>query len=272
MRIHELLEPKKPESKVKSSTLSKSGLQGSTNKIAQRSFTTKKGNLVEIQFKTTTEGNEKVTDVVFYVNGTMYDNASTEGKDIDNDFDILSGVGYIVKTYLDKAKINKCTFQAYSSESDTKLKHNIPVERPKRELLKSLEGLSTVTTGLLKTAEDEIQSDKYNLILEIIRALNQYLTQPVERYSSRDFDKMYWQIRRAIDMKLSKYPESQDAIAQLEYFMTVIRSYSTEGVLVKQNRRFQVYSKILNKFFSNDWNIQTYGDHFTLTRKTGEMQ
>lgn len=269
MRIHELLEPKKPESKVKSSTLSKSGLQGSTNKIAQRSFTTNKGNRVDIQFKTTTEDNEKATDVVFYVNGTMYDNASTLGKNIDNDFDILSGVGYIVKTYLDKAKINKCTFQAYSSESDTKLKYNIPVEKPKRELLKSLQDLSTVITELLKTAEDEIQSDKYNLILEVIRAINQYLTQPVERYTSRDFDKMYWQIRQAVDMKLSKYPELREAIKQLEYFMTVIASYSQSGVYVKQNRRFQVYSKILNKFFANDWNIQTYGDHFTLTRKTG---
>jgi hypothetical protein len=269
MRIHELLEPKKPESKVKSATLSKSGLQGSTNKIAQRTFTTNKGNQVDIQFKTTTEDNVKATDVVFYVNGTMYDNSSTEGKDIDNDFDILSGVGYIVKTYLDKAKIDRCTFSAHSTSSDTKHKFNIPVERPKRELIASLQGLSSVTNELLKTEQDEIRNKKYNIVLETIEAIKQYLTQPVENYSSRDFDKLYWQMRNAVDMKLSKYPEMNEVFKQLERFISVIASYSPEGVHIRQNRRFQVYSKILNKFFASTWNIETYGDNFILTRKTG---
>jgi hypothetical protein len=267
MRIHELLEPKKPLTAVKSSTVSKSGMQGSKNKIAQRTFTTNKGNQVDIQFKTTTDDNVKSTDVVFYVNGTMYDTASTEGKDIDNDFDILSGVGYIVKTYLDKAKIDRCTFSAHSTPSDTKHKFNIPVERPKRELLASLQGLSSVTNELLKTEEDEIRKNKYNLVLETIEAIKQYLTQPVEKYSSSDFDKLYWQIRKAADMKLSKYPEMNEAFKQLERFMSVITSYSPEGVHVRQNRRFAVYSKILNKFFSSTWDIETYGDSFILTRK-----
>lgn len=267
MRIHELLEPKKPLTAVKSSTVSKAGMQGSKNKIAQRTFTTNKGNRVDIQFKTTTDGGEKSTDVVFYVNGTMYDTASTEGKDIDNDFDILSGVGYIVKTYLDKAKIDRCTFSAYSSDSDTKHKYNIPVERPKRELLAALDGLKSVTSNLLKFEEDAIRERNYNLILEVASAMQKYIQAPAEQYSSNDFNRMYYQIARAVTMTLSKYPEWHEAAKQMEHFMTVIDSYSPAGVQIRQNRRFAVYSKILNKFFSNTWNIETYGDNFILTRK-----
>lgn len=268
MRIHELFEPKKPTDKIKSSTLKRSGVQGSTNNIAQRTFTTKKGNVVDVQFKTKIEDGVKETDVTFYVNGTLHDNSSTLGKDIDNDFEILAGVGYIVKVYLDKAKISRCTFVAYSSEKDIKTKFNLPIEKPKRNLFAALDGLYARVTELLKTPEDMTQSDKYNLTLEIIGALKKYLDHPVERYNIADITRMYYQLRTATDMKLLKYPEMNDALTKLEVFMEVVDSYGPNGVQVKHNRRFEVYLKMFNKFFSHDWDIKTYGDKFILTRKT----
>lgn len=267
MRIFELLEPKKPETQVKSSTITKPGIQGSKNKITQRSFTTKKGNRVDIQFNNKSDGVEKETDVVFYVNGTMFDNASTEGKEIDNDFDVLSGVGYIVKQYLDKAKINKCTFTAYATANDHKTKFNIPIDKPRKLLISALDQVEPVIRALLATEDDESQRDKYHTILEVIPPVVSLISTDKPHDYSKELDKIYWTIRRANTMQLSRYPEMSNVITQFEKFSQVISSYDSAGAHVKQNRRFDVYSRILTKFFSSTWDIRTVGDNFILTRK-----
>ena len=83
------------------------------------------------------DNDEKLVSIVFYVNDTLYDKASTDNKNVANDFDILSGVLYVIILYLQKSKINHAKFEAYSGEGDTKTVRNLPTEKIIATILKS---------------------------------------------------------------------------------------------------------------------------------------
>lgn len=100
--------------------MSKSGMQGSKEKIIQRQFTTSSGNDVKIHFSPRVDDGEASTRISFYVNDKTSDESSTEGKDIASDFEILSGVMYITLMYLNRAKLNHCSFEAFAGEGDKK--------------------------------------------------------------------------------------------------------------------------------------------------------
>ena len=75
--LFEYIEPTYP-SGIKTSTVKKSGVQGSVIPIKQYRFTTSKGNDVKVHFKRTEEEGMKSADVVFYVNDTLDDSSSSK--------------------------------------------------------------------------------------------------------------------------------------------------------------------------------------------------
>jgi|688.fasta_scaffold213153_1 hypothetical protein len=286
--LKELLEPKKPGSAVKSSTVSVSGAQGSISKISQQKFTTSKGNVVKVWFKPTQadDGNPSV-EITFYVNDTVYDNSSSEGKDIANDFEILSGVGYLVNNTLDRKKLNHCTFLAYSSNRDTRTKFNIPLEKylvklnhslttfydqianfnPTPEQLSAeLERRNALLARLKRPLETSVNMVDPNLT-NALSQMHAFINQPFDETSLERYSKLLTAIEHSSSHYVYNNTGFPKLINDLHEFKLIVRSYSKDGAEITSNRRASVYSKLIQKFFSDKWDIKTQGAHFTLTRK-----
>jgi hypothetical protein len=286
--LNELLEPRKPGSAVKSSTVSVSGAQGSVSKISQQKFTTSKGNVVKVWFKPTQadDGNPSV-EISFYVNDTLYDKSSTEGKDIANDFEILSGVGYLVNNTLNRKKLNHCTFLAYSGDRDTRTKFNIPPDKylvnvnhllktlhdqianfnpTPDQLAAELERRNTLLARLNRPLETSVNMVDPNLA-NALSQMHAFINQPFDETSLERYSKLLTAIEHSSSHYVYNNTSFPKVINDLHEFKLIVRSYSKHGAEITSNRRASVYSKLIQKFFSDNWNIETQGAHFTLTRK-----
>ena len=287
MKINEILAPRKPD-KVGSSTFSKSGVQGSKEKIAQRAFTTSNGNVVKVHFAPRMEDGEKSTNIVFYVNDTLSDNSSVIGKDQNTDFEILSGVLHIVLAYLDKAKLNHCSFEAFAGEGDTKTKFNIPMDKYTNRVYSATDAFYSKLDSIVITPEmTQAALDKRNILMtklnkplvtdvvviykdELLQLLSQVKKFIEKGQLSVDaisqFDQLYYSIQRH-NIRVETWPEYQELMEAIDGLRTVLISHSSSGARVTKNRRFEIYSKMLTKYFANDWNIDVWGTTFNLTRK-----
>lgn len=287
MKINEILAPRKPD-KVGSSTFSKSGVQGSKERIAQRAFTTSNGNVVKVHFAPRMEDGEKSTNIVFYVNDTLSDNSSVIGKDQNTDFEILSGVLHIVLSYLDKAKLNHCSFEAFAGEGDTKTKFNIPMDKYTNRVSSATDAFYSKLVSIVITPEmTQAALDKRNILMtklnkplvtdvvviykdELLQLLSQVKKFIEKGQLSVDdisqFDQLYYSIQRH-NIRVETWPEYLELMKAMDGLRTALTSHSSGGVKVTKNRRFEIYSKMLNKYFANEWDIETYHTTFNLTRK-----
>lgn len=283
----EFLEPRKPDA-VKSSTFKKSGVQGSVTNIVQRQFTTSHENVVKVQFSpAATDDGAKSVSITFYVNDVLYDNASTADKDIKNDFEILSGVMYIVLNYLDRAKLNHCTFEAFKGEGDTKTKFNMPLDKAVNNLNHLIDSLYQALAELVITPE-MIQTELARVnkiyallkkplvdnvvvihkpeLMHALKELKQFLSMPPTDQSANQFGSLTMAIAK-YDKNVSAWPEYKSLVDALNNIRPAFVSYSKQGASVTKNRRFAVYSRILDKYFADKWDVQTQHDTFYLTRK-----
>lgn len=273
--IKELLEPKKP-SNVKSSVFNKSGVQGSETKVSQRKFVTKSGNDVKVHFKQT--GNDSV-DITFYVNDSTEDAAVKGGKDVE----ILPGVLHIVLQYLKKSKVNYCTFEAAGGSGDYKTKYNLP----KDKIITSIK--DHINQFKDKLSNTKITPEMEKNELDRINALRAKLNKPLEttaiviykdqllhtlseletNIETIEADQIRDLIRymNEYSKNVLKWPEFEQLMKLLYEFQKVLSSYSEKGALIHRNRRQDLYSKLVDKYLSNDWDIETTGTMFYLTRK-----
>lgn len=292
MKIQEVLAPRKPD-KVVSSTMSKSGMQGSKEKIIQRQFTTSSGNDVKVHFSPRVDDGEASTRISFYVNDKMSDESSTEGKDIASDFEILSGVMYITLMYLNRAKLNHCSFEAFAGEGDKKTKHNIPIESIRRKIIDAVDKMSAKLSSLVITPEmKQAALDQRNILLkklnkplatdivvifkdeliQILVAIKQFITSLKPDVTAIGQLETLYQSMQRHNIRVDKWSEYIELITPLDELRTALQSYSPQGVYIYKNRRFSIYSKMLKKYFANEWDITTYGTTFELTRRGSTMQ
>lgn len=291
MRIYQLLEdrflePKKPDS-IKASTVKKSGMQGSVTSIAQRQFTTAKGNVVKVQFTPGIENDEKSVSIVFYVNDTLYDKASTENKEVANDFDILASVLYVIITYLQKSKVNHVKFEAYSGEGDTKTVKNLPTDKIVSLMEPVIDKLYQhvvhfeVTPDMIEQEQARLDafSEKFNRphkkaviiqkqeFITDLSNLQEFLSKgSFEERDLSTFDSLYITMQ-GHSRTISEWDEYKSLLSLMNKLRSVVASYHPSGTTVSRNRRFAIYSKMLNRWLSNTWDIKTHGTTFYLDRK-----
>ena len=281
-QLNEFLEPAKPTS-LKRSTISKAGPQGSTTKITQLKFETEKGNTVKIHINPSVVNDEKSIDVSFYVNDTMDDAAS------NTDHAILPQVFYSIFKYANNAKINHITFSAIQSPSDTKRVKNIPLTKTGVTLNSAIDKLATkLKTTTITPEMQQAELDRTNAILaklkrplqtsvtvihidELLVLLSQ-LKQFTAEVDTTNVMQTLMQYNHIVDKiqtlnkGINKWSEYLELDAAMSTHRDTIKSYSEQGVQVTKNRRFSIYSKILQKYFSN-WDVKTVGNSFELTRK-----
>ena len=281
----EIISPRKPN-EVKASRGTVSGVQGSVHSIIKRDFTTSKGNAVSVRFKPSTEDGMKGADVSFFVNGTMDDSASTDGKDTDNDFEILSGVLHIGMQYVDKAKLNRVTFTAHTGKKDSKRVHNLPIDKAvanlkntalkfKQELINfkpnpaEIEKYNEYLRGFaqkFKLSPEQMAEKKYIYKEELIGLVDEILNNKFEKVDENEINKYISYVNRytKVVAQWKSFNEFQQAVYELA---KVGESHQEGGAFVNRNRRESIYKRMVEKYFSKDWNIDHQGTMFTMTRK-----
>ncbi len=280
-QLDEYIEPTYPKG-VKSSVFKKSGVQGSVIPIKQYKFTTSKGNDVKVHFKVTDEdgGLLKNADIVFYVNDTLDDASSQKGGAI-TDPEILSGVLGIISKVSDRLKFDTMTFEAWAGEGDVKTIKGLDFSNMKDNLLsklkkflsdvkstepKILEPTERMRDLAAKLGRDPVyrpEFDKEKLITMITNAItyvkeeNPYI-EGILRYIENDYT-------GSVVFKI--FPEFTEIHEMLKKATKIVLSNTEEGYKQKRNRREAIYTKLMDRYFADKWEISKSYDMFTMVRK-----
>jgi hypothetical protein len=241
--------------------------------VNQVQFVTQKGNDVKVQF----EVRETVGDVVFYVNDTLDDLGGRSDGSVDPE--ILGGVLWVVGVYSDKMGLNGLTFSAWSGSGDNKVIRGLdttkPLEVAKSVIKKYMDRVRGYKPIEIPPSESRIAlAAKLGRPLVKVYDVNvgkllEILGKMLEELNSgsfvdnREFEEMYW-MGDGLEKKISGASEVRDA---LDKYRVALLSQSETGAVVTRNRREDLYARLLDKFFSDKWDIVKKRNQFELTRK-----
>lgn len=283
--MNEIVELRRPTGRTKKSDVVISPGTNTARRAIQYQFTTKMGNNVKVRFLV---DGENAYTVSFHVNNELKDDAKLDNS--QRDPEIIPGAFHVIKTRADSLGAQELTWVAVESENDTKVVRNLDVERYSAPVIQTLR---TLYQAVGQHPSKMVPSNpKLDSILGI--------TGPRQ---VPDFDREHWQgaikgIVFAIQQKNAEQlhnaiyllgnlfrtertkseqhnrPEFNPGIdwmsleKQLLELEGAIRSNEEGGWARKSNRRLNIYQRIVDKYFSQDWDIKISYNRFTLTRKT----
>lgn len=272
--LNETVEPAKPSNKITQSRIIKNKGTIQQKELIQYKFITKNNNEVKVQLS---EQDDNTADVVFYVNDTLDDGSST-----NRDPEILNGVLWIMKEIPKRYNFNTITFSAWSGKGDNKIIKNLPINEPKQQFLKSFDTFFKAIKNFKPTEIPPSQTridlakkfDKpltplYDInkdyVILLLNDLNEYMK--TDNTLIKDIISKLHYLSQHKDSPINKLPGYEDLIKYGKTYSDAILSNTDYGLPQTHNRRQSLYSKILNKFFNNDWNISQNNSSFTMTKK-----
>lgn len=271
----EIVEPTKPLGKVRKSHFVKDQGTNIAKPAIRFSWITKLGNTVKLHF--IKEG-ENEYEVVFYVNDTLYDDASTNTEN-GRDPEILSGIFYLLKDRADRIGANRLNFRAYESEGDTKILRGLD---PNRYKPKALLELSKFSHAIQSYQPKLIQPSQTKI--ELWKRLGRGHPEPLYDFSKDVWMRLIPNIEDSInnnkridgfinELKIAEKfkPLNYDVTSLIEAltdFDNALESNSEQGWRRTRNRRASIYSKLINKIMTDEWDIENNGTRFYLTRKS----
>ena len=279
----EIVDPAKPLSRVNRHNIVKDKGTNVAKPAVQFSWRTKLGNMVKLHF--TSEG-ENSYEVVFYVNDTLYDDASANTENT-RDPEILSGIFYLLKEKADKLGANELSFRAYESKNDTKTIRGLDSNEPKSQAITELQRLGMA----IQQYQPQLVQPNQNK-LDLWKKIGRGVPEPTPDFNTNTWMSLVSQLTNAIqsEQRIITYIDQlktgigTDKFRVLNYdfgsllesltnFDNAVASNSEQGWPRKRNRRAIIYSKIINRTMAGEWDIQTNGssDRFTLTRKQNPM-
>jgi len=266
----EIVEPKKPIGARKKHVTKNKG-SNTAYKVIQYEWTTSLGNKITLIFRPNGAVNPKDSyELSFYVNNALYDDAKLDNT--KRDPEILSGFFTMAK---DKAKKLGIKRMWYDPVPSKKILKDLPIEPHK-----------TKTIQLLNEFIAHMQN--YNVIYsepnEVRKELYKRLGRPVpEKEPNINKEKIIESAQEAIrDIKLGYMNyliinDFHDLIEKseelnfdtkkihesLNKMYIIFNSNSEYGHEIRTNKRESIFSKLFQRYFSDEWNI----DGNTLTRK-----
>lgn len=266
----EIVELQKPQNKITKKTVIKDKGTNAAHKVIEFTWTTKQGNNILVRFEP--KGNDEYS-LLFYTNNVLYDKASTNTN--LRDPEILSGVFYLIKTKADALKAKTLTFTSHKSNNDTKTIFNIDIEKPKQNLINDLKNLQSKINQYDPKPIQLTQStiDLYKKLNKPIppmfdlnkEKVNDYINQIYHAIETNNEHEIYDLRQNLFDYKL---PLNTDNLKKsLQEFENALKSNTEQGFKRTINRRSKIYARVLDKYFSNDWDINMNNDRFVLTRK-----
>ena len=276
--FNEIVELKKPSNSVRRRNFIKNSGTNAAKPSIEYKFITKMNNEVKIHFDLNGEDSYRI---IFYVNNTIFDDASKKQEGFDRDPEILSGVFYTVKEKARKLGAKKLNFEAYKSKNDDKFVKNIKIEPLKEKLLYDL-----------KILYENLINHKVKMIQPSQRMieLKKRLGQEAVPYPDVDVEKLKKELINVIEiinelndenkfiilnklggfkenLELKIYPNSEAAHKSLLNFLNAILSHSENGLRIEKNRRKIIYEKLIKRYFLDEWDYKIYGNSFYLTKK-----
>jgi len=273
----EVVELSKPHGRVHRSIIVKDKGTNVAKESTQFKWTTALGNVVKLQFDHDGPNSYRV---MFYVNDTLFDDAASNQNN-GRDPEILSGIFYLLKNKATALGAEQLTFTAHKSDADTKVIRNVDPEQYKRRALYELQQFASQVQNhqvqmvppsetkinlwrKLKRGEPQPMPDfRQDLWLKWIQSIHSEISQ------NKPITQFFNQLKTGIGVgDFSAINFSLDKLTSaLTDFDNAVASNSTEGWERTRNRRAAVYTKLVNRYLSDDWDIKIDGDWFRLTRK-----
>lgn len=273
--------PTKPSGKVSMKRITKNKGTMKAHEIIQYEFNTKSGNNVKVQLSPKYDNSY---DVVFYVNDTLDDASSTKGGN-QRDIEILNGVLYVVKEVSKRLKAKELTFSAYSGKGDVKNYKNLDVSKPKQKLIQSFQNVKSKLEQYepveippselrLKLSKDtgkplntlyDLDKEKY---LNVINDLENHIDDKdyfIEM--SHKLTDMISFDRSSRKVFTTKIDPNDELSSNITKYSRSLISNSEGGININKNRRSSLYDRLMNKYFSDEWDVSKIRDDFVLKKK-----
>jgi GNAT superfamily N-acetyltransferase len=288
--LTEGIEPKKPLGAIRKKKVVKNRGMINQKNLDQIEFDTTSGNNVKVQIQI----RDGVGDVVFYVNDTLDDLGGRKDGSVDPE--IMGGVLWIVDVYADRLELNGLTFSAWAGKGDTKVVRGLDIEKPREAALKGLrEYMADVReykANVIPPTPSRIALAKKlgrepTVVYDVnVGKLLRILEELVGEVENRDVARLYdfeeeIHLSRSTGgglpddlMNMEPYNKLEDLIPGGIEVLKLVKQYnvarmshSEEGASVTRNRRQDLYKRLIDKFFSDKWNIKQDRNQFELTRK-----
>lgn len=281
LALFEVADPVTPSGIRKSNILRDKGTMKERPALQFR-WRTKLGNVVKLQFEKT----EDAYGVQFYVNDTMDDNASQTDASI-RDPEILGGVFQTMKTKADQLGTNKLLFKGFSGQGDQKKVFNIDITQPKEQLLAVLRQFYSAlkahvvkeipytaaqiqtwnTFGFKKrpATRPDLDRDAY---IRTCGEIARYLQANQSVQISGPVDALISHADSGYLNALANGPQLvQQLYAAIQAYNRAWYSNTEQGYNQVRNRRTAIYTKLVQRYFAQDWDISIDDNFFALTRK-----
>jgi hypothetical protein len=273
----EIVEPMRPKGARKSNFTINLGTN--TARPATRfRWKTSLGNSIDLNFE---HGEADTYTVVFYVNGTLFDDAPKNTVN-SRDPEILSTIMHALREKADALNAQVLYFRAAKSDKDSRLVRNLPQK-----------DLAARAIGYLNQFKQMASNYKVQLIppsqvrLDLFKKLNK--PDPMPR---ADFDQKRWMLwANSVHSLIEKQQplgnissiegaglepselrligfDPTPLVQTLKALDEVFKSMTPEGFLKNKNRRAEVYDKLMQRYMSDKWNVIRKEDFFELTRKS----
>lgn len=272
MRFNEIAELAKPSSKVRRQTIIKDKGTNVAHRVIQFQWTTKIGNVIKLMFEP--KGDDTYS-VMFYVNDVLYDFASRKGEFNDvagkqtfsgdmRDIEILGNVFYLMKLKANQLHAKQLNFRAHQGEKDERVVTGLDPEQYKK-----------LIPSLIAKLKRDINEPEFIPPNDTIIGLYKKLNKPVPDQVPHKVHSLL----KSIEERVGKNEEIDDLIYPLENqypnhelaqvlkrYNDAVKSNTPMGLVIKRNRRKNVYKRIVERYFADEWNISIKGDYFELTR------
>lgn len=269
--LSEIVVPTRPLNNIDRRRITKSGGTWRQRKVLEFSFRTSVGNVVKVHFD---EKEDKEYDIMFYVNETQYDKAAGE----DRDSEILNGVLWIIRNKSESLGAKSLTFEAQIGEGDVKTVRGLNIDRFK-----------PIALSFLKRFRDQLSQHQVQMI-EPNASLYIKLNRPVPP-ARVDLDKAKWlnfvdELEKRIHSNSSlveflsnfngslytnhieKIFDIKDLVNSLNNLSNAIESNLESGWRRHKNRRESLWTKLVERYLSDVWDMKKSGTKFFLTRKS----
>lgn len=217
------------------------------------SFRTSMNNNVSVKFICEKEGS---CEVNFYVNHSMGDDSSNLPFGAVRDKEILSNVFHTIKQKLDELKINELKFVAVDGNKEKELRGY------------ALQGLQAkgrkLKDALIESSKASKEQNVIGQIKMFLYTLPQMFEAPMWSFNERIIN----EFRNFLynDKKSSGIQNISNIRMLMDDFLETFHKAKEDYHSVR-NRRSNIYNKVLERNFSQDWKIHQEGDIFFLERK-----
>jgi hypothetical protein len=289
--LFEIAELRKPTTKVRKRNIIKDKGTNVAKSAILYQWKTKLGNVVKIHF---IPKGEDIYEIVFYVNDTL-DDQSHKTDESQRDAEIIPGVFYIIRDKAEKLNAKELTFVAHSSDGDEKTIRNIEIE-PKKQITMQLlkDFYQTITNHIPKLVP--LSNSRLATIKKFINPNHNgyeldFEKEPWIRWTSEITniiknqnnppihpDALPYELKNLAGNLLSaeykfeiiKY-NPKDLYSAIVDLSNALQSHTERGWTRKSNRRTAIYSRMVNRYLSDRWNVETSNDRFVLIRKSNNL-